>query len=61
MCVYDCTDEDSFANVNQWLEYIRQGARDKVPIMLVANKSDTEPGLRAVTTQQGEALARDSD
>lgn len=38
--VYDCTDQDSFENVKQWLGEIERYASDKVNILLVGNKSD---------------------
>ena len=47
--------------MNQWLEDVRQYGNNSAIKVLVANKSDTEQGLRAVDTLQGEALARDLD
>ncbi|KAJ0173782.1 hypothetical protein K1T71_010931 [Dendrolimus kikuchii] len=38
--VYDCTDQDSFSNVKQWLEEIDRYACDNVNKLLVGNKSD---------------------
>ncbi|KAH1007195.1 hypothetical protein HUJ04_004462 [Dendroctonus ponderosae] len=38
--VYDCTDQDSFNNVKQWLEEIERYACDNVNKLLVGNKSD---------------------
>lgn len=38
--VYDCTDQDSFNNVKQWLEEIDRYACDNVNKLLVGNKSD---------------------
>lgn len=38
--VYDCTDQESFNNVKQWLEEIDRYACDNVNKLLVGNKSD---------------------
>ena len=38
--VYDCTDQDSFNNVKQWLEEIDRYACDNVNKLLVGNKCD---------------------
>lgn len=38
--VYDCTDQESFTNVKQWLEEINRYACDKVNKLLVGNKVD---------------------
>uniref|UniRef100_A0A0A9X3E1 Ras-related protein Rab-1A n=1 Tax=Lygus hesperus TaxID=30085 RepID=A0A0A9X3E1_LYGHE len=38
--VYDCTDQESFSNLKQWLEEIDRYACDSVNKLLVGNKSD---------------------
>jgi small GTP-binding protein len=38
--VYDCTDQESFNNVKQWLEEIDRYACDNVNKLLVGNKFD---------------------
>lgn len=40
--VYDCTDQDSFSNVKQWLDEIERYACDNVNKLLVGNKADLE-------------------
>ncbi|SCV99975.1 LAFE_0B06656g1_1 [Lachancea fermentati] len=55
--VYDVTDERTFANVKQWFSTVNQHANDEAQLLLVGNKSDMD--TRAVTTEQGEALAKE--
>ncbi|GBP15285.1 Ras-related protein Rab-1A [Eumeta japonica] len=38
--VYDCTDQESFNNVKQWLEEIERYACENINKLLVGNKSD---------------------
>lgn len=38
--MYDCTDQESFNNVKQWLEEIDRYACENVNKLLVGNKSD---------------------
>lgn len=40
--VYDCTDQESFNNVKQWLEEIERYAAENVNKLLVGNKSDLQ-------------------
>ena len=40
--MYDCTDQESFANLKQWLEEIERYACDNVNKLLVGNKSDLQ-------------------
>ena len=40
--VYDCTDQESFNNVKQWLEEIERYACENVNKLLVGNKCDLQ-------------------
>lgn len=40
--VYDCTDQESFNNVKQWLEEIERYACENVNQLLVGNKCDLQ-------------------
>ena len=54
--VYDVTDRDSFDHVSYWMKEIERLATPDVCKLLVGNKADlTEK--RAVTTEEGQALA----
>jgi len=56
LLVYDITNEQSFNNVQQWMNSIKTYADpDAIPI-LIANKMDLED-KREISTSQGKALA----
>ena len=56
--VYDITSEQTFKNVDNWLEDVRSNADNKnVPIILIGNKSDLAY-IRNVQTDKGEDKAR---
>ncbi|KAF8778379.1 Ras and EF-hand domain-containing protein like [Argiope bruennichi] len=66
MLLYDCTCEQSFLNVRQWVEDIDKSSNQRIPLMIVANKIDLremaiKTGTICVTTEQGEKLAKDCD
>jgi len=54
--VYDVTDASSFEHVEQWISDIKEKAGSQVLLGLLANKIDLEH--RAVSTEDGEALAK---
>ncbi|KAJ7129122.1 hypothetical protein O6H91_08G051800 [Diphasiastrum complanatum] len=56
--VYDVTDESSFNNIHNWIKNIEQHASDNVNKVLVGNKADMDESKRAVSTAQGQALAK---
>ncbi|GAA5806598.1 GTP-binding protein [Helicostylum pulchrum] len=57
LVVYDITRRNSFQNVSHWLKELRDHAESKIVIMLVGNKVDLSETSRAVTTEEGAALA----
>ncbi|SAM03905.1 hypothetical protein [Absidia glauca] len=57
LLVYDITRQTSFQNVTHWLKELREHADPNIVIMLVGNKSDLSETNRAVTTEEGGALA----
>ncbi|GIX68031.1 ras and EF-hand domain-containing protein [Caerostris extrusa] len=66
MLLYDCTCEQSFLNVRQWVEDIDKSSNQRIPLMIVANKIDLremaiKTGTTCVTTEEGERLAKDCD
>ncbi|GFW24282.1 ras and EF-hand domain-containing protein [Trichonephila clavipes] len=66
MLLYDCTCEQSFLNVRQWVEDIDKSSTQRIPLMIVANKIDlremaVKTGTTCVTTEQGERLSKDCD
>lgn len=58
LLVFDVTDQKSFENVRTWHANIEQHASEGVSKILIGNKSDWEE-KRAVTTEQGEELAKE--
>uniref|UniRef100_A0A0R3W2B0 Ras-related protein Rab-1 n=1 Tax=Taenia asiatica TaxID=60517 RepID=A0A0R3W2B0_TAEAS len=54
--VYDVTSEESFRNLELWMEEIKRHARSDVIKILVGNKSDLED-RRKVTYEQGAEFA----
>eukprot|EP00929_Paragymnodinium_shiwhaense_P096734 TRINITY_DN58431_c0_g1_i1.p1 TRINITY_DN58431_c0_g1~~TRINITY_DN58431_c0_g1_i1.p1 ORF type:complete len:211 (+),score=37.79 TRINITY_DN58431_c0_g1_i1:106-738(+) len=56
LLVYDVTDRSSFNSVETWVEDIEKNADRHVNKILIGNKCDMDD--RAVSTAEGEALAR---
>lgn len=54
---YDCTDENSFANVRNWIQQIKMHASESVAKVLIGNKCDRPD--KKVSAEQGEALSRE--
>lgn len=40
MVVYDCTDEDTFKKMNQWVAELKQYLPAEIPILIAGNKAD---------------------
>ena len=53
--VYDCTDQQTFNNISNWLKQIDQHANSNVAKVLVANKCDRTDKI--IETEKGRALA----
>jgi Ras-related protein Rab-8A len=53
--VYDCTDQNTFNNIQNWLKQIDYHAGANVAKVLVANKCDRSDKI--IDTEQGRALA----
>ncbi|NXJ83376.1 RAB44 protein, partial [Trogon melanurus] len=56
--MYDITSERSFADVQYWLSCVQEGAEDRVPVLLLGNKTDCA-AERQVPTKEGERLAKE--
>jgi Ras-related protein Rab-8A len=58
--VYDVTDEASFSAVSEWMMQISSddgSGKQRIPLMLVANKADCTGDKRKVSEEQGRAMA----
>ena len=53
---YDCTNEQSFNNIKNWMKQIEAHASPDVAKILIGNKCDRED--KKVTTEEGAELAR---
>ncbi len=58
MLLYDCTSEESFSNVRNWVRQIELHANPYVQKILVGNKCDLED-KKVISTEQGQKLATD--
>lgn len=62
--MYDCTNEQSFLNVREWIQSINYMVDNPVPIILIANKIDLRNeykavGKRVISHDEGFILAKD--
>ena len=55
---YDCTDERSFAEIQNWMTQLENHARPEVPKMLVSTKGDLSKDIK-VDPKQGRAVAEE--
>ncbi|CAG0906661.1 unnamed protein product, partial [Cyprideis torosa] len=58
--VYDCTDQESFTNVRQWLEEIERYAPENVNKLLVGSKCDLE-SKKVIDASMARELANELD
>jgi small GTP-binding protein len=56
--MFDITQIKTFENVKKWIQSIYENTNDKIPIVLVGNKSDIED-KRQVDTQTAKELAKE--
>ncbi|OMJ75804.1 hypothetical protein SteCoe_24985 [Stentor coeruleus] len=52
---YDCTDENSFNNIRNWIQQIKMHASDNVSKVLIGNKCDRPD--KKISAEQGRSLA----
>lgn len=52
---YDCTDENSFNNIKNWVQQIKIHASENVAKVLIGNKADRPD--KKISAEQGQALA----
>lgn len=55
---YDCTSEESFNNVRNWIRQIEVHANSTVQKILIGNKADLTD-KKVIETEQGMALAKE--
>ena len=58
LLIYDITRKETFDNVSNWIENIRENKISNFPIILIGNKSDLE-NERQVTKEEGEAKSKE--
>ena len=58
--IYDITKRETFGNVENWINQIKEEVSDKVCIILVGNKIDLEQ-KRVVSTEEGKKMAEQFD
>jgi Ras-related protein Rab-8A len=54
---YDCTDDNSFANIRNWVQQIKMHASESVAKVLIGNKCDRPD--KKISAEQGTALAHE--
>ena len=55
--VYDVTDEVSFKNMEKWIANLKEETGDKLPAVLIGNKSDLT-NERSISKSDGEEMAK---
>ncbi|KAG2470815.1 ras and EF-hand domain-containing protein isoform X1 [Polypterus senegalus] len=60
LLMYDVTSEQSFLNIREWIDAIRESTDDPIPVIVIGNKTDLReelPESSCVHTTHGEKLA----
>eukprot|EP00658_Telonema_sp_P-2_P071628 TRINITY_DN60869_c0_g1_i3.p1 TRINITY_DN60869_c0_g1~~TRINITY_DN60869_c0_g1_i3.p1 ORF type:complete len:201 (-),score=29.40 TRINITY_DN60869_c0_g1_i3:438-1040(-) len=55
--VYDLTDRKSFERIDTWMSHVSRHASNDITRMLIGNKADLAEQGRAVSTEEGQAVA----
>ena len=58
LLIYDISDKSTFISIEKWMENIQDEIDDKIPIILVGNKSDLN-NKREVLTEEGKKKAQE--
>ena len=58
LLVYDISDDQSFQDIEDWMKSIKDLVGDKLPIILIGNKSDLDED-RKVSFEEGEKKAKE--
>ena len=58
LLIYDISDKSTFLSIEKWMENIQDEIDDKMPIILVGNKSDLKD-KRQVSTEEGKKKAKE--
>ena len=58
LLIYDISDKSTFISIEKWMENIQDEIDDKIPIILVGNKSDLND-KRKVSTEEGKKKANE--
>jgi len=58
LLIYDISDKSTFISIEKWMENIQDEIDDKIPIILVGNKSDLN-NKREVSTEEGKNKAKE--
>ena len=59
LLIYDISDKSTFISIEKWMENIQDEIDDKIPIILVGNKSDLN-NKREVSTEEGKNKAKEN-
>ena len=57
LLIYDITNKESFDNIDNWAEQIKEKTEDLIPMILIGNKKDLEE-KRCISKEKGEECAK---